>query len=124
MRGELCPLVGNLLVDQQTRVERSEGTMTQHVAYKWNGDLYCGDDIVGALVEHFPWHAWVDAGGNPTLFDSETELDEIAAMFRINREAPSHVTFTGFPERLPDLHPGDCAICKRWFDVVVIAPNL
>jgi hypothetical protein len=90
--------------------------MTQHVAYKWHGELYCGDDIVGALIERFPWHAWVDAGGDPALFDSETELDEIAHMFRIDRSNPEQMTEQGFPERLHDLHPGYCTICKRWFD--------
>ena len=90
--------------------------MTNLDAYKWHGDLYCGDDIVGALAEQFPWHAWVDAGGDPTLFDAETELDEIADMFRIDRSNPRDMTARNFPERLTDSHPGYCIVCKRWFD--------
>jgi hypothetical protein len=90
--------------------------MTQHVAYKWHGDLYCGDDIVGALIEQFPWFAWVEQGGDPTRDDAETELDEIATMFRIDRKDMWSVEERGFPERLNDNHPGYCTICKRWFD--------
>lgn len=90
--------------------------MTQHSAYKWRGDLYCEDDIVAVLTEEFPWHVWRDQGGDPTEDDAETELDEIAAMFRIDRDALDHVRATGFPERLGDQHPGFCAFCKRWFD--------
>lgn len=90
--------------------------MTQHVAYRWNGDLYCGDDIVGALTEQFPWFVWVDAGGAPTLHDSETELNEIADLFHIDRSDPAQVAARGFPERLADQHPGYCSVCRRWFD--------
>jgi hypothetical protein len=90
--------------------------MTQHVAYKWAGDLYCGDDIVGALTQQFPWHAWIDAGGDPTMFDVETELDEIAQMFRIDRRDMWLVDERNFPERLDNQHPGFCTVCKRWFD--------
>lgn len=89
--------------------------MTQHAAYKWHGDLYCGDDIVAVFTEHFPWHVWRDTGGDPTASDAETELDEIAELFRIDRNNSHEVAATGFPERLPDSHPGFCAFCKRWF---------
>ena len=90
--------------------------MTQHAAYKWRGELYCEGDIVAVLTEEFPWHVWRDQGGDPAVTDAETELNEIASMFRINRDAPSHVQMTGFPERLGYNHPGFCALCRRWFD--------
>ena len=89
--------------------------MTQHVAYKWNGDLYCEDDIVAVFTEHFPWHVWRDTGGDPTADDAEAELDEIAQLFRIDRRDMWQVDRLGFPERLDDGHPGFCAFCKRWF---------
>lgn len=89
--------------------------MTQHVAYKWRGGLYCEDDIVAVFTEHFPWHVWRDSGGDPTAEDAETELDEIAHLFRIDRNNP-HLAVTDFPERLADGHPGYCTFCHRWFD--------
>jgi hypothetical protein len=93
-----------------------EQGMTQHVAYKWRGDLYCEDDIVAVFTEHFPWHVWRDAGGDPTADDAETELNEIADMFRINRSDPRQLAQHDFPERLGDGHPGYCTFCLRWFD--------
>lgn len=90
--------------------------MTQHSAYKWNGLLYCEDDIVAVFTQYFPWHVWRDMGGDPTADDAETELDEIAELFRIDRTDPRQLVDRGFPERVPDFHPGYCAFCHRWFD--------
>jgi len=90
--------------------------MTQHVAYKWQGHLYCEDDIVAVFTEHFPWFVWRDQGGDPTADDAEVELDEIAEMFRIDRRDMWSVEDRGFPERLDDGHPGFCHFCRRWFD--------
>ena len=85
-------------------------------AYKWRGHLYCEDDIVAVFTEAFPWHVWRDNGGDPTAADAETELDEIAHLFRIDRKDMWQVEDRGFPERLNDSHPGYCTFCHRWFD--------
>jgi hypothetical protein len=90
--------------------------MTQHVAYKWHGDYYCGDDIVSVLTEHQPWSAWCDAGGEVGEYPTEIELDDIAIMFRIDRSDPQDVLVRDFPVLQPDGHPGFCARCRRWFD--------
>jgi hypothetical protein len=89
--------------------------MTQHVAYRWNGGVYCEDDIVAVFTEHFPWHVWLDTGGVPATADAETELYEIAHMFRIDRESPAEVARYGFPEHVGK-HPGFCSWCHRWFE--------
>ena len=88
--------------------------MTQHVAYRWNGALYSEDDIVAALTEQWPWHVWLDIGNTPALHDAETELDEIANLFRVDRETPREAARYGFPEWV-GTHPGFCINCKRWF---------
>jgi hypothetical protein len=91
-----------------------EQGMSQHVAYKWKGNLYCGDDIASAIIEEFPWRAWATVGHS--LHDPEDDLDSIADMFGIDRTDMWDVDTHGFPERLNDGHPGYCCICKRWFD--------
>jgi hypothetical protein len=89
--------------------------MTQHSAYKWDGALYCEGDIVAVLTLHEPWTAWRDAGGDPTEDDTETELNEIAAMFQINRRDNLQVAERGFPRRLHHLPEDFCVFCLRWF---------
>ena len=89
--------------------------MTQHVAYRWHGDLYCEEDIVAVMTEHYPYLAWREAGGEPTASDTEDELDDIAAMFRIDRRDNLAVAERDFPVRLHKLPPGFCAFCFQWF---------
>lgn len=86
-----------------------------HVAYRWNGDLFCEEDIVATLTEHEPWSAWRDAGNEPTEDDAEYELDDIAEMFRIDRRNNLQVAERGFPARLSDLPKSFCSFCLHWF---------
>jgi hypothetical protein len=92
-----------------------EHGMTQHVAYRWNGNVYCEDDIVAELTHHFPWLAWVEVGNQPAMDDAEAELNDIAHLFHIDRTAPRQVAAVGFPEYVGE-HPGFCSWCKRWFN--------
>lgn len=89
--------------------------MTQHVAYRWNGDLYCREDIVGALIAEFPWSAWAYVG-HAWTDNTEGDLNSIAEMFGIDRDNPAELAEYGFPEWIGYYHPGFCRICKRWFD--------
>jgi len=88
--------------------------MTQHVAYRWNHELFCEDDIVPVLTQSFPWSAWIIAGNQASMDDAETELDTIAHMFGIDREAPRDVIEKNFPQYVGH-HPGYCFVCHRWF---------
>lgn len=89
--------------------------MTQHAAYKWQGRLYCEGDIVAVLTLHEPWIKWRDQGREPATHDAEFELDEIAAMFSINRRDSLDVAEQDFPRRLPNLPEDFCVHCRTWF---------
>ena len=89
--------------------------MTQHVAYKWQGHLYCEGDIVAVLTMHQPWIRWREYGGDPAAHDAEYELDDIAEMFNINRKDNLDVAENDFPRRISNPPEDFCVFCKRWF---------
>lgn len=86
-------------------------------AYEWHGDLFCDGDIVFKLTDHEPWSRWVEAGNEPGVDDVETQLNEIARAFNVNRDRPSSVRRKQFPVLLTEApQPGAfCAACKRFF---------
>lgn len=86
-------------------------------AYRWQGDLFCEGDIVAAMTDHEPWSRWLLYGNDPGDADTETELNDLAAMFGINRDDQADVEAHGFPVILTDPpHPPDfCSGCMQWF---------
>lgn len=89
--------------------------MTQHAAYKWHGHLFCEGDIVAVLTLVEPWSEWRDAGNDPATLDAESELDDIADMFAVNRKDDLQVAQDRFPQRLNELPEDFCVLCKQWF---------
>jgi hypothetical protein len=85
--------------------------------YEWKGDYFCDDDIVAAITDYTPWSLWTFAGNTPGEDSAEDELDDIAAMFNIDRDDPVAVARREFPVLLHVLpnEPVFCSACFRWF---------
>lgn len=82
--------------------------------YRWRGDTFDADCMIVVLGEHEPYSDWYSV---PKSYDVETQLDEIAEHYGVDRDDEEKMLAADFPipVPVPPLPSGFCSYCLRWF---------